>query len=211
MNQAVFLDRDGTIIKEEHYSSDPKTIKLLSTSASAIKLLKSNGFKIFVVTNQSGVGRGYFSLDDVNAVNEQILYLLKKEGASLEKIYFCPHHPEDNCGCRKPKPGMIEQAKKEFDVDLSKSYMVGDRTEDIKLGKGIGLQTILVLTGYGKEVLKLSKPDCEIKELLETVDTTEGEFLSDSGKSTLMPANPDFIAKNLLEAANWIISQKIED
>ena len=209
MNRAVFLDRDGTIIMEENCSSDPKTIRLLPTSASAIKLFRNNGFKIFVVTNQSGVGRGYFSLEDVNAVNKQVLYLLKKEDAYVEKIYFCPHHPKDNCECRKPKPGMLNQAKKEFDIDLSQSYMIGDRTEDIKLGKGVGLQTVLVLTGYGKEVLKLSKPDCEVKDLLKNIDTTEKEFLSDSGKSTLRPVNPDFIAKNLLEAANWICSHTI--
>ncbi|MCK4307528.1 HAD-IIIA family hydrolase [candidate division WOR-3 bacterium] len=208
MNRAVFMDRDGTVIREKNYTTDPKEVKLLPTSASAIKLLKNEGFKILVVTNQSGVGRGYFSLGDLHRVNERILELLKTEGTCVDKVYFCPHSPEDNCECRKPKPGMVNQAKKEFDIDLKQSYVIGDRPEDIELGKRAGLQTILVLTGYGKDVLKLSKPDFEVKGLLKTLDVTEEELLSDYGKSTLRQVNPDFVAKDLLEAANWICKKE---
>ena len=193
------MDRDGTITKEKNYISDPKKVELLPTSAEAIKLLNSKEFKVLVVTNQSGVERGYFSLETLHKVNKKILGLLKPEGAHIDKIYFCPHRPEDNCECRKPNPGMLNQAKKEFNVDLKHSYIIGDRPEDIELGRRAGLKTILVLTGYGKEVLKLIKPEFEIKELSETE-----EILSDYGKSTLRSVNPDFVAKNLLEAANWI-------
>ncbi len=202
------MDRDGTIIREKNYTADPKDVRLLPTSASAIKLLKNEGFKILVVTNQSGVGRGYFSLEDLHRVNKRILKLLKTEGTSIDKVYFCPHCPEDNCECRKPKPGMINQAKKEFDIDLKQSYVIGDRPEDIELGKRAGLQTILVLTGYGKEVVKLGKSNHKFKDLLKTLDVTEEELLSDYGKSTLRQVSPDFVAKDLLEAANWICKKE---
>lgn len=203
MKKAVFMDRDGTIMKEISYPSDPEKVELLPNACSAIKLLARNGFKILIVSNQSGVGRGYFPIDIVYAVNERLLNLLKKEGGYIDKIYFCPHRPEDNCMCRKPKPGMINQAKEEFDIDLAHSYMIGDRSEDIELGNSESLRTILVLTGYGKYTFGVSNPGSKLNTLPET-----GEILTEYGIKMLRPVKPDFVAKDLLEAANWICRQK---
>jgi histidinol-phosphate phosphatase family protein len=202
-HEAVFMDRDGTIIKEKSYTSDPKDVELLPHTVAGIKLLSAKGFKLFVVTNQSGVSRGYFTLQSVYAVHNRMIELLKASGAFIDKIYFCPHSPEDNCECRKPKQGMIKQALQEFEIDLSRSYMIGDRSEDIGLGKGAGMKTILVLTGYGKFTLKLFNP-----KLNPTLPET-GEILSEYGIKALNPTSPPhFIAKNLLDAARWICRQK---
>lgn len=214
MNSAIFIDRDGTIIKERNYTYKPDEVELLPTVAEAIKLMKDKGFKIIVVTNQSGIGRGYFSLQEFQSTNARLFELLKansevRHRAEIDKIYFCPHRPEDNCECRKPKPGMVNQAVSEFNIDLKSSYIIGDRSEDIELGKCAGLQaTILVLTGYGKETARLSNLDfCHYERSEEARKVLSGEFLSERGKSTLRPVQPDFIAHTLLEAANWICGQ----
>jgi histidinol-phosphate phosphatase family protein len=214
MNPAVFIDRDGTIIKEKSYISDPEQVEILPNSVSALKLLTENGFKLFVVTNQSGVGRGFFSLEELHAVHDRLSSLLEAAGTAVNKIYFCPHRPDEGCECRKPKPGMVMRAKNEFDIDLTRSYMIGDRSEDIELGAAAGLKAVLVLTGYGSHIAALG--DCPKTQ--ETIAKTPvvgqtfrfaslpdtGEILSDHGKDTLRPVTPDHIAKDLLEAANWI-------
>jgi len=179
MNKAVFLDRDGTIIKQLPYLSDPEQVELLPNAVPGVKLLRAKGFKIIVLTNQSGIGRGYFSLATLKKVNNRFYELLGKSGVPLDKLYFCPHKPESHCNCRKPKPGMLEQARKDFDINLKESYIIGDKPEDIELGKFTGVCTILVLTGYGEETSK---------------------------RDSIPKVAPNFIAKDLLEAANWICS-----
>ena len=202
-NRAVFIDRDGTIMKEKNYISDPKEVELLPHSIAAIKLLRSAGFKLFVVTNQAGVSRGYFSLETLHTTHNRLIELLKIEDTYLDKIYFCPHRPEDNCDCRKPKLGMIKQAQNEFNIDLTHSYIIGDRSEDIELGKALNLQAILVLTGYGKYTFNISHTESKF-----TTPYPADEILSDYGINTLRPVSPDFVANDLLEATNWICKER---
>lgn len=154
---AVFLDRDGTINEDTGYIDSPERLIFIDGASSAIKKLNSKGYRVIIITNQSGVGRGYFSKEAVDAVNKKLEETLKKQGAHLDGIYYCPHHPDDNCECRKPKIGLLEKAKKDLDIDFKKSYVVGDKISDVELASKIGGKGILVLTGEGKEHKKMLK------------------------------------------------------
>lgn len=159
MNKAVFLDRDGTIIEECHYLKDPSKVKLLPGVALGIKLLKEKGFLIVIVTNQSGIAKGYFDFAALEQVHVEMTRQLTVEGVMIDKIYSCPHHPGGiiepyniNCQCRKPDIVMALQAEKDLDIDLKHSYMIGDKEIDIAFGKNFGAKAaILVATGYGKD------------------------------------------------------------
>lgn len=151
MNPAVFLDRDGTIIAEKNYLSQIAEVKVLTEVPSAIRQLNQNNFKVIVISNQSGIGQGFFTQKKVEKINNYLKNLLLKKGAKIDKIYFCPHIPEDNCSCRKPSTGLIHQAQKDFNIALEKSYLVGDKASDIEAGYRAGCKTILVLTGYGEK------------------------------------------------------------
>jgi len=177
MNKAIFLDRDGTLTHEYGYAHKIENFRLLPNVVKALKLLK-NKFKLFIVTNQSGIGRGYFTYDDLEKFNSHMLDELKKNDIKIEKTYVCPHSPEDNCSCRKPSERFVKEAKKEFNIDLGKSYVIGDKSFDIEMGHRAGCKNILVLTGYGKKHLNHLK------------------------------TKPDFVAKDLLEAAEWILNSK---
>lgn len=171
-NPAVFLDRDGTINEDTGYIDSPERLALIDGAASAIKKLNSKGFKVIVITNQSGVGRGYFSKEAADAVNKELEEVLKKQGVHLDGIYYCPHHPDDNCECRKPKIGLLEKAKKDLDIDFKKSYIVGDKVSDVELAHNIGCKDILVLTGEGmkhKKMLKY-KPSYVAQDLKDAVE-----------------------------------------
>lgn len=148
----VFLDRDGTIIVQKQYLSDPKEVELIDGAAAALKQLRAAGFGLAVVTNQSGIGRGLFDQARLDAIHDRMRALLAREGAAVDAIYACPHAPEQACACRKPAAGMIEQAAREHAVDLSRSWMVGDKDADVDLARTAGLQSILVRTGYGREL-----------------------------------------------------------
>ncbi len=157
-NKAVFLDRDGTIIREGEYLADPAGVEILKGAASGIKALRQAGFIVIVATNQSGVARGFFTEQDMQRVNERMQELLAAEGAELDGIYYCPHYPEGKvreyvqvCYCRKPGPDMLFTAAQERNIDLFKSWVIGDKATDIEFGFKQGLRTILVLTGYGRE------------------------------------------------------------
>ncbi|MCL2144431.1 MAG: HAD family hydrolase [Endomicrobia bacterium] len=154
---AAFLDRDGTLIFDKNYLSSPDKVKLYSYSAESIDKLRGAGFKIIVVTNQSGIARGMFSGKELKKVNKKFIDLLKEQGAKIDGLYFCPHIDEDNCGCRKPKIGMVLKAAKEHNIDLKKSYTVGDSIRDYLLGYNSGGKGILVLTGHGKRQQKKIK------------------------------------------------------
>lgn len=143
-NRAIFLDRDGTMAKDVNYCRRPEDFKLFPYTAKAIKLLKKHGFKVIVVTNQSGVARGYFTEETLARIHDKMKRELAKEDAFVDAIYYCPHHPDDNCGCRKPKTKMILQAAQDINIDLSQSYVIGDLKMDIELGKAVGAKTILV-------------------------------------------------------------------
>ncbi len=150
MNRAVFLDRDGTIIEEKEYLRDPDQVALFPGAKESLKRLQDAGFKLFIVSNQSGVGRGCFTLADVNRVNERLVELLGRGAVRFEKIYVAPEAPELPSRGRKPSPQFLFDARDEFGIDLSQSYMVGDKLIDLECGWNAGVkQSILVRTGYG--------------------------------------------------------------
>ena len=147
---AVFLDRDGTINEEMGYINHLSRFRLLRQAVPAIRRLNAAGVKVVVVTNQSGAARGYFPASLVDEVHEHLQQLLAAGGAHLDGIYVCPHGPAEGCACRKPRPALLEQAARDLDLDLSRSYLVGDRYIDIQTAANAGAKGILVLTGYGR-------------------------------------------------------------
>ena len=158
---AVFLDRDGTICEEVGYVNHLSRCRLMPGSAGAIRRLNDAGYLTFLTTNQSGVARGYFSDDLVRAVHGKLEGLLAEAGARLNGIYYCPHHPEEGpapwrarCDCRKPQPGMILRAAREHDLDLARSWAIGDGVVDIQAAAAAGVRGILVLTGYGRGLVE---------------------------------------------------------
>lgn len=150
MNRAVILDRDGTIIKDSHYIDDPKQIRIYKGVIPALKKLKAKGWKLIIGTNQSGIGRGYFSIETLEKIHTHLLKYFKINNLHIDEIYFCPHHPSDGCHCRKPNLGMLETAAKKYRLDLKSSFVIGDKECDIQWGKNAKATTILVLTGKGK-------------------------------------------------------------
>jgi D-glycero-D-manno-heptose 1,7-bisphosphate phosphatase len=179
LRRGFFLDRDGTIIQEVGYLSDPAALELIPGAVQAIRLINHLGLRVVVVSNQSGVARGYFPAARVEEINSRLKLLLAPQGARLDGIYYCPHHPTDGCACRKPEPGMLKMAAEELALDLPHSYLVGDKADDIKAIHRVGGKGILVLTGYGR-----------------------GEQEDWTGDP------PDFVARDLLEAACWILTQE---
>jgi len=163
MNKAVFLDRDGTINEEVNYLSDPKDLKLLPGVAEAIRMFNEANYKVIIITNQSAIARGFLTVEKLNNIHEKLLKLLEEKGARIDAIYYCPHHPDEECECRKPKAGLILRASKEHNINIRMSYMIGDRLIDIEAGRNAGCKTVLVKTGYGgQELNKIhfnSKPD----------------------------------------------------
>jgi len=152
----IFFDRDGTINTEIDFLRKPEELDLIPRSADAIRGANELGLKVFIITNQSGIARGFLTENDLSAVHKRLADLLKQQHAHVDSIYYCPHHPEYgippyniSCECRKPGPGMLKQAESEFNLDLKKSYVVGDRCVDVQAGKRAGCTTFLVLTGYG--------------------------------------------------------------
>lgn len=176
--RAVFLDRDGTIIRQVELLHKVSEVKLLPKAAQAIRRLNGLGYLVVVITNQPVVARGIIGEKEVDKIHAVLIKRLKKCGARLDAIYYCPHHPEANvkkyrikCRCRKPNIGMILKAVKDFGIDLKKSFMIGDSTRDILAGNRAGLKVILVKTGHGgKDVWQFkSKPDFVVKDLTEAV------------------------------------------
>ncbi len=153
MKPAVFLDRDGVLIEERNYLHRVEDVVVLPGAAAALKRLADAGFKLFIVSNQSGIGRGYFTLADVERVNEHLRRELGRASARFEKIYIAPEAPEQPSRGRKPSPQFLFDARDEFGVDLAKSYMIGDKLIDLECGWNAGVKTsILVRTGYGTKV-----------------------------------------------------------
>lgn len=177
-SRAVFLDRDGTLNEEVGYLGDVKCFRILPRTAPAVRVLKQAGFLVFVVSNQSGVGRGLFPPEVLSQIDARIEEVLAAEGVKVDAIRYCVHRPDENCDCRKPRLGLFRQLAREFDVELDNSYMVGDSQGDIEAGRRAGCRTVLVLTGAGRETLAAE----------------------DKG------TRPDHVAEDLGEAANWIVT-----
>lgn len=174
----VLVDRDGTVIVNKHYQKDPAITELLPNAREGLDALRTAGFGLIMVTNQSGIARGYLTRADLAAVNRSVIKCLKGGDDYFAGIYYCPHVEKDDCHCRKPRPGLAEAASVEHGFNLNDCYVVGDRDADIAFGKGIGAATVLVRTGYGKETERAG----EVK--------------------------PDYIADDLLDAAIWIIGRE---
>jgi D-glycero-D-manno-heptose 1,7-bisphosphate phosphatase len=152
MNRAVFLDRDGTMIVEKNYLRRPEDVEIFPAARIGLKKLCDAGFKLFIVSNQSGVGRGYFTLADVENVNRRLCDELARDGVHLEKIYIAPEAPGQPSRGRKPSPQFLFDARDEFGVDLAQSFMIGDKLIDLECGWNAGVKkSMLVRTGYGAE------------------------------------------------------------
>ena len=152
MRKAVFMDRDGVIIEQVAYLSSPDQVALIPGAAEALRIVHARGDAAVVISNQSGVGRGYFSMDSVEAAHARIQELLAPYGEKVDAFYYCPHAPEEHCKCRKPQPEMILRAAREHGIDVAASLMLGDRMSDLECGVNAGCaQAVLVRTGYGAE------------------------------------------------------------
>jgi histidinol-phosphate phosphatase family protein len=148
---AIFLDRDGTIIEDRHYLADPDQVVLLEGAAAGLRAMSRHAIPLVVISNQSGIGRGYFSRDQAEAVRHRLELLLAREGIEIAGWYMCPHPPEALCSCRKPRAGMIEAAARDLDLAPEHSFVIGDKRCDIDLAGGIGGEGILVTTGQGAD------------------------------------------------------------
>jgi len=178
---AVFLDRDGTVTEEVGYLNHVSRFRLLAGVGEAIGRLNQASVPVIVVTNQSGVGRGYFPEQLVRDVHERLKMELLKVGARLDAVYYCPHVSADECNCRKPRTGMLEQAARELRLDLKSSFVVGDRHSDVELAHRVGARSILVRTGYG-----------------------EGEL---AWHAKNWPRQPEVVAADLFDAVSWILKE----
>lgn len=187
MKRAVFIDRDGTISEEVGYINHASRFKLFPYAADALRRLNENGWLAIITTNQAGVARGYFTEEMIASVHQRMTEGLEQEGAKLDAIYYCAHHPSLgeipyrlDCDCRKPKPGLISRAALDFDIDLSESWMVGDRYSDIEVARNAGVKSAFVLSGYGR-----------------------GEW---EHQREAWQLQPDLVAENLLEAVEFILA-----
>jgi len=152
MNRAVFFDRDGTLIVEKNYLHRPEDVIVFSGAGMALKRLADAGFKLFIVTNQSGIGRGYFTLADAESANARLSEIVARDGVHFEKIYIAPEAPDQPSHGRKPSPQFLFDARDEFDLDLAESFLIGDKLLDLECGWNAGVKkSILVRTGYGAE------------------------------------------------------------
>jgi D-glycero-D-manno-heptose 1,7-bisphosphate phosphatase len=161
MYPTIFLDRDGVLIENKSdYVRDWSEVKLIPEAIEALSLPLVENYKIVIVTNQSAVGRGLISLESAVAVNNRLIDVIRAQGGRVEGIYMCPHKPEDNCSCRKPKPGLLLEAAENLSLDLRHSWMIGDAWSDVQAGQTAGvLRTILLTTGRGREQLLLAPPE----------------------------------------------------
>lgn len=168
----IVLDRDGTIIEEREYLSQPDQVKLIPGAGAALRELQQMGFGLVVITNQSGVGRGIFDHYQLDRVQEHLKQLLDREGVRLDGLYVCPHEPDDNCACRKPKLGLIEKAAKDLGFEVHDSIVIGDKAGDVEMGHRVGAVTFLVRTGYGAQVATdaIVAPDYVVDSLPATVE-----------------------------------------
>lgn len=155
----ALLDRDGTILAEKHYLKSIDQMELLPGAAEGLRLLAARGFGLIVITNQSGIGRGLVTVEEVEAVHAELRRRLAEEGVKIAAIYYCPHSPAEACDCRKPLTKLAEQARTEFGFDFAESVVIGDKASDIEFGRSLGAQTILVRTGYGREHEPVTQAD----------------------------------------------------
>ncbi len=186
---AIFIDRDGTINEQMGYINHLSRFHILPGVSEAIKSLNDSNYLAIVITNQSGIARGYFPLELLESLHSFMIETLEKDGAKIDDIFYCPHYPNSKieeyaiaCDCRKPKTGMISQAQEKFDIDLENSYMIGDHYTDLEFASNAGIKSIMVKTGYGLG---------EVEYLLSD-----------------LPCQPVYVADDLLDAVKWILNKK---
>ena len=165
---AVFLDRDGTLMEEVYYCSEPEKVKIFSGVPEALQQMKARGYRLIVVSNQAGIGRGYFTEKEYRAVEAELARLVLP--ATFDATYFCPDHPDHPTDRRKPAPGMILEAQREHDIDLARSFFIGDKAIDIECGRNAGVRTILVKTGYGAEQQSYAGANWVVEDLREAAE-----------------------------------------
>jgi len=182
---AVFFDRDGTLNEEVDFLTTPEQLRLIQGASTAVRSLNTRGFPVCIISNQSAVARGLLSEADLIPIHRKLTRELGRDGAHIDRIYYCPHHPTAGiapynveCECRKPRPGMLQRAAEELSLDLSGSYVVGDRIVDVQVARAVGARAILVLTGYGMTALN----DCRSQGV-----------------------RPDFVAASAREAVEFIL------
>ena len=180
------MDRDGTVTDEVGYLNHVSRLRVLPFAAPAIRAVNQSDMLAVLVTNQAGVARGYFKEEMIGRVHERLVEALAADGARLDAIYYCPHHPtageppyRQDCDCRKPRPGLLERAAREHDIDLEGSYMIGDKYSDVRLAHAVGAKGVLVLSGYGRG---------------------EYEYEAES-----WPRRPDHVSETLLDAVEWAL------
>jgi D-glycero-D-manno-heptose 1,7-bisphosphate phosphatase len=199
MRRAVFLDRDGTLLEEGNYVDRLDRLVFFPYTVDAIRALNEADFAVVVATNQSGVARGMYPESFVAEAHRHIDERLQAGGARIDGYYYCPHHPEgtvealrQDCDCRKPKPGQLLQAQAELKLDLTRSFMVGDRWKDIEAGKAVGAQTILVRTGYGREAERIE---------------SDLPAVAPIAKPRAKVGDHTVVVDNLIQAVTWILRQ----
>ena len=168
----VVLDRDGTIIDECSYLAQPEQVKLIAGAAPALRRMKQMGLGLVVVTNQSAIGRGLFDEERLSAIHCRLGEILKSEGVELDGLYYCPHRPEDQCGCRKPSIALMQKAAAELSFQLAESFVIGDKISDMEMGRRAGAVTFLVRTGYGAQSAAdgPAVPDHIVRDLAEAAE-----------------------------------------
>ncbi len=164
---ALFLDRDGTLNVDRGYLSKKEDLEFYPGIFRALREIRKAGYLLIVVTNQSGIARGYYTENDYRKLNSYFLEKLNNEGVIIDRVYHCPHHPDDDCYCRKPNPGMVLTALNELNIDEEESFIIGDKANDIKLGKRLGIKTGMVMTGEGKDQIKEVTPDFSAASITE--------------------------------------------
>jgi D-glycero-D-manno-heptose 1,7-bisphosphate phosphatase len=178
---AVFVDRDGTICFDKHYLADPAGLEFIPTVVDGLRKLTKAGVPIIIVTNQSGVARGYFTEGTLVKIHKELVKILEKQGVSILDIFYCPHMPDAGCDCRKPAPGLLIRASKKHGIELSKSYVIGDRMMDVELAHKVNAKGVLV-------------PE-------------PGDQYGTDKEITASKEKPDFMAGNFSEAADWALSR----
>ena len=187
IQKAIFIDRDGVINKDPggwtkySYVTKWDEFFFIDGAVAALKRLKEAGYKVFVISNQGGISKGYFSQKDLDILNKRMLEEIESGGGKIDGLFYCPHHNKDNCECRKPKTGLIEQAARAMHIDFKNTYFVGDSINDVEAGKRMGMKTILVLSGK-----------TPLSEL------------------TNWNMQPDYVKRNLLEAVEWVLKDRIQ-
>ena len=192
----ILLDRDGTIIEERHYLADPNGVQLIPGAGPALRALMNAGHRLFLVTNQSGIGRGYFSLAQHEAVQHRLTQLLRQFNVEFTDTAMCPHAPRDNCGCRKPRIGLWEHLRLTHNLDPDQSVMIGDKLADIRFARAAGLAgSVLVLTGHGRKTAQEQG----------WAGSAESKPGLPPSQNPDHPGQPDIVAPDLATAVGWIL------